>query len=634
MKLQLGLLHTDGRPASPDDLAMLLGEFANTPADTSGEACDGELLMGYRGDRITFEEDSEAQPLEDGPYILTWDGRLDNREDFKVCFPLTDVSKIPDPAIVLKAYQMFGESILEKLIGEFALTLWCQQSRSLLFVRSTCGARPLYYVLNGKTLLWSSDFAHLVRISGADLAINEAYILEYLVSQPSTKHTPLSRIDVVPPNTVVRFQDGRAKVTRRLWNPEHVAPLHYRTDQEYEEHCREKLTEAVRVRLRANSPVFSELSGGFDSSSVVLIADQILKSRKQPIENLRTVSGVFEQSKTCDERPFIHAVEEKRGLKTLAVHEDEQQATLGLRNLKFTGLPNPLHFLPGRYSRFSQLMQEHRAHILFTGIGGDHLFWSAPDGAPLMADEVRAGNLFRAHRHCLAWSRHDGLPYLQLARRAMLLAGGDVYQRPPKPDWLGLKHKLAISREEIDFPGRTATSGIPSRRVKLFAMDLLFRSTGSGQFNEYQQLYVSHPYTHRPLLEFCLAVPLSQFLRDGQTRSLLRRALAELLPQKILKRVSKGLAEELIVRTLHREWGIVGDLRQWQVCERGFVQALQLSAAFNRARLGFQDSSGLLMRICSLERWLRSLEYIRSDPVQKYVRQSSLIVQQSLSRAS
>jgi len=632
MKLQLGLLHTDGRPASPDDLAMLLGEFASKPAETSGEVCDGALLMAYRGDRITSEEDSEVQPLEDGPYILTWDGRLDNREDFKVCFPIMDLQHIPDPAIVLKAYQMFGESVFEKLIGEFALTLWCQQSKSLLFARSTCGARPLYYVLNGHTLLWSSDFAHLVRISGVDLAINEAYILEYLVSQPSTKRTPLSRIAVVPPNSVVRFQDGRAKVTRQLWNPERVATLHYRTDNEYEEHCREKLTEAVRVRLRANSPVFSELSGGFDSSSVVLIADQILKGRNQPIENLRTVSGVFDQSRTCDERPFIRAVEEKRGLKTLAVNEDEHQATLGLANINFTGLPNPLHFLPGRYARFSQLLREHRAHILLTGTGGDHLFWSAPDGAPIMADELRVGNLLRAHRHCRAWSRHAGLPYLQLVRRAMLLVTGDVYLRPPVPDWLGLKHKLAISREEIDFPGGTSTSGIPSRRVKLFAVDLLFRSTGAGHFNEYPQLYVSHPYTHRPLLEFCLATPLSQFLRDGQTRSLMRRSLGELLPTEILKRASKGLADELIIRTLQREWDSVGDLRRWQVCERGFVQTAQVSAAFNRARLGFQDSSGLLMRIVSTERWLRSLNSIRTAG-QACVQRGSFSDQPSLSRA-
>ena len=67
MQLQLGMLHLDGRPASPADLRALLVEFATKPAETSGETVDGPLLMAYRGDRITFEEDLEVQPMRSVP---------------------------------------------------------------------------------------------------------------------------------------------------------------------------------------------------------------------------------------------------------------------------------------------------------------------------------------------------------------------------------------------------------------------------------------------------------------------------------------------------------------------------------------------------------------------------------------
>src|ERR1041385_2910178 len=245
------------------------------------------------------------------------------------------------------------------------------------------------YVLDKNRLTWSSDFAHLVRISGVALDVNENYVLEYLVSQPSTKLTPLTKVDSVPANSMVCFENGNLKFTRQLWNPTRILPVRYRSDREYEEHCREKLTEAVRVRLRAKHPVFSELSGGLDSSSLVLIGDRVIEGRNKRRGNLRTVSCVYEESQSCDERNFIRAVEEKRGIDSLLVHEEDQNVMLGLKDPTFTGIPNGLHCFPGRYPKFAELMREHKSRVLLSGRGGDHLFWSEPDGSAIIADEMR-----------------------------------------------------------------------------------------------------------------------------------------------------------------------------------------------------------------------------------------------------
>src|SRR5579884_798472 len=148
MKLQIGVLYLDGRQAGPSDLYRLLGEFDGRSFETTGEVIDGPLAMVYRGDRITYEEDSEIQPFKLGPYILAWDGRLDNREELGNRLSLRRLETVPDPEIVLRAFEVFGESIFSDLVGEFALTLWCRRTKSIQFVRSTCGARPLYYVLS------------------------------------------------------------------------------------------------------------------------------------------------------------------------------------------------------------------------------------------------------------------------------------------------------------------------------------------------------------------------------------------------------------------------------------------------------------------------------------------------------
>src|SRR5260370_38348190 len=292
MKLQTGLFYRDGRVVSPIDLANLLAEFADLKCETSGESADGPVAMAYRGDRITWEEETETQPLNCGRHVLTFDGRLDNREHLASRLDLPHFRGMPDPILVAKTLEAFGDRTFGQLIGEFALALWCKETRSLLFARSVCGARSLYYVIENDSVKWSSDFAHLVRNSRVDLAINDRYVLEYLISQPSSHHTPLQYLSVLPPATVVRFSRDRFQETTRFWDPANVQEITYNSNTEYEEHCRELMRDAVQVRLRAKHPVFAELSRGLDSSSVIMIAHAILVSRKANKGALKTISCV------------------------------------------------------------------------------------------------------------------------------------------------------------------------------------------------------------------------------------------------------------------------------------------------------------------------------------------------------
>ena len=613
MKLQAGLLHVDGRPVSQDDFDMLLGEFVDTRFEVSGEAVSGSVLMAYRGDRITEEEEFEVQPLKERDYAMTWDGRLDNREDFSICFPGMALNEIPDSAIVLQAYQMFGEAVWEKFIGEFALTLWTESAKSILFVRSTCGARPLYYAFKNDTLIWSSRFAHLVRAAGVDLVVNDSYVLQYLVMSPDTRSTPLSKVRTIPPNHVVCFENGTMKCGRDLWNPSRVLPLRYRCDQDYEEHCRESLKEAVRVRLRAKGTVFAEMSGGFDSSTIALTADAILRERNESPHRLQTVSCVYEQSSSADERPFIRAVEEKRNIQTHLIYEEDQRITLGLENPEFTGPLTSLRCFPGRYEAISRLMQHRNARVLLTGRGGDHLFWSAAHGEVLVADQLVRSNLRAAHRECVTWSRVANVPYFEFWHSNVLLSAfGRSAYKPEIPAWVRPDHRTTILAGSAEIRGANWCK-LPSRRRQCFIIDELWRMLSFPFGEEYSHFYPSHPYSHRPLVEFILGTPVSQLLRAGETRSLMRRAFRDLLPLKTAQRVSKGLVNETVFRAAKRELQNTTDIPTWEVCQRGYVVPKLLDQTLNLARMGVMGLFGPLIRLFSLELWLRSLSRIRRE---------------------
>lgn len=626
MRVQFGLLNLGGRPVTPDDFTKVAGEYGSYPAEIVGETSDGPLLMAYRGDRITYEEDFEVQPFRLGGLLLTWDGRLDNREEIASKARLNHIERLSDPEIVLRAYRTCGDPIFDELIGEFSLVVWNNDTRRLKFARSGCGARTLYYVLTKDALTWSTDFAHLVRVAGVDLKVNDEYVFDYFVSEPDTKQTALAAVQASPPNHVLTFENGGASQKRELWDPTKIKPLRYRTDEEYEEACREQVRNAVRVRLRSKFPIFAELSGGLDSSTIVVTADDILRQRTQSESSLHTVSCVYNQSETCDEYGFISPVVEQCALETHLVSERDQRITLGLEERPpFTGQPNPLHCLPGRYETFSKIMRDQGARVLLTGIGGDHLFWSEPDGAPIVADEIRRAHLIRAHRECTTWSRVVCLPYYRVSRQALrllvasLFPGDGMYKSPQVPPWIcSSDHGKSLS-PPVDFGGYKTWFAAPTRRAQVFLADRLFRLTGSGFMNEYQQLYISHPFSHRPLIEFCLGTPVAQFLRNGKTRSLLRRAFLGLLPRKTVKRVSKGLVDETLLRAVRSEWQSLGDPKRWQVCERGYVNCDELQKSLNRARQGFLDFSGPLLHLFSIERWLRSLAQVSTDFRREFV---------------
>jgi asparagine synthase (glutamine-hydrolysing) len=613
MKVQMGLLYLDNRPTTQNDLEALLGEYSGATAETSGDYLAGPLLIAYRGDRITKEDDYETQPFQYGSYIVTFDGRLDNRDDLAGRLRV-ECGRMSDVHLVARAIHEYGEQIIREFIGEFALTACCKQNRTITFARSTCGVRPLYYLIESKKLVWSSDFAHLVHVSDAQLTVNEDYIFEYLLSLPNTTHTPLKMVKVVPPNTLMRIDRGVVVQEYELWHPEENQ-FNARSDEEYEECCREKVAEAVRVRLRAKHPIFSELSGGLDSSTIVLTADQVLRDRGDAPGTLKTISCVYEESKSCDESSFIRQVEKHRGAQSIYVREADLAVTLGLRQKQFTGLPNPLHCYPGRLSTYAAIMRAHSGSLLLSGSGGDHLFWSIPAGAPLIADHIRQGKFVEMHRECIRWSSFLASPYVSLLMaealpRAFPKALSYEPNKPVIPSWIPERHRKRLARRRWDVEALQDRRFSASTNAQRHAVALLFSLLAAGHYQEYRSIFVSHPFTHRPLINFCLSVPLRQLVRDGQTRSLMRRAFRNLLPPRIANRKGKAGIDEAFVRAVRRDWDDIGDLRNWELHKRGLMNPEQLLPELDKARLGYCDGLALLIRVFSIERWLRSLSCV------------------------
>jgi hypothetical protein len=356
------------------------------------------------------------------------------------------------------------------------------------------------------------------------------------------------------------------------------------------------------------------------------MADRILAKRGSDPAALKTLSCTYETSTfSADETPFITFVEHARGQKGFYVRENEQRATLGLEDIRFTGVPNVHHCFPGRYESAEKLMHAFQARVLLTGVGGDHLFWSDDGGSPEIADLLTQRQLRRAAIAARRWSQLSGTPLWKILLihgvRPLLMGRtslGFAFEETKFPPWVRSNPKLWLAsggrsqglRVNDTFP-------LPSQRVFRHLIRSLSAAISAGYYQEYHTIHFSHPFAHPSLIEFALSVPITQLLRPGDDRSLMRRALRGFLPERVRTRRSKGTVDEVIARAVAREESSIGDVNKFEVCRRGWAQGPHLRRAIHEIALGKLDHSYALVRLMSVERWLRSLGRIEAQRQQQ-----------------
>ena len=122
---------------------------------------------------------------------------------------------------------------------------------------------------------------------------------------------------------------------------------------------------------------------------------------------------------------------------------------------------------------------------------------------------------------------------------------------------------------------------------------------------------LSCPFLHRPLVEFCLAVPFEQLVRPHETRSLHRRALRGVLPRAIADRRTKGGPGEAMIRGFRREGPVIQALFEdpdARVFARGYLDRRRFLEHVEKIRHGVVGDHAILVRALQVEVWLRSLD--------------------------
>ena len=613
-----GIINFNGAPVDAELLTQLSDNLQAYGPDGGFEVQQNSIGVVYRAFYTNLESRLERQPLvTSNRCILVWDGRLDNREELIALLHEELRTEHSDSSIVMAAYKKWGLLFPEKIIGDFALSLWDPNSRTLLLARDPVGTRLLFYHVDKNRLVWSSRLEPLLQFPHVDLEVDDEYVAGYLSRYPEEGLTPFKNIQAVPPAHVVIVRDDKLFV-QRFWGLDPNNEIRYRTDYEYEEHFLHLFSDAVRTRLRADGAVWADLSGGLDSSSIVCVADEVLKGNTVQASRLETVSAVFDQSSTSDERKFISVVEQKRGQGGHHFFESEYPLLSASAFEGLRALPNPIELWGEYHKAVRQKMREQGARVLLSGIGGDELLTSSPDPSSELADLLVQWKFGDLHQRSKAWSLALKKPYFHVLLNYSVL--------PSLPRRIQSRHKrgqrakrfsLLQPRFIKDFglydrllgPKDIFGCQLPSSRGQASAFLSVKDVICSGHLLAWDPVDITYPFTHRPLVEFLQAIPPTQWIRPGEGRSLLRRALQTYLPAEIAKRKGKGSPAEATLRSVAREWPRVREiLRNALVCERGYVNPSTLKELIEQPNFERSPEGLFVLRISYLELWLRDLE--------------------------
>ena len=615
-----GVFNFHSKPINPDLLNSLWLGLSDRGPDGGDVVLDGAVGLCYRAFHTNRESRSESQPFvsRDG-CVLVFDGRLDNREELITKIDgLHGIKKevLTDVEIVMAAFRKWGDGFAEHVVGEFAFALWDRRKRTLLLGRDHLGARTLYFHRDEERLIFSSELESLVEVAGVPLEADDEYIAGYLVYDPEPDLTPYKNFRSVGPFHLISVTDDGKLREWPYWTLNRVKEIRYQKDEDYEADFLAHFKAAVAAPLRSDLPVSADLSGGLDSSAIVCVADELIATGKVATPQLESISHVSESSPSSDERKFIRYVEEHRGGGGHHINEDDHPL-LSLLSVENTSCTlNPLLFCAAQHRAICDVMQMLNSRVLLSGLGGDEITCSNPDPSPELADLLMTGHLVQLNSRLKAWSAFLKRSYPNLLWRNTLV--------PIMPRRIGMKFK-GIGKLPAILDKRFCSRmhlierlyaiiepfnyNLPSQRDQALGFWTAMRAVASGTRREISRVDVSYPFLHRPLVEFMQAIPHTQRVRIGETRSLMRRSLRGLLPEKIAKRKSKGNPQEVITRAIKREWPRLEPLfEDARVFARGYIDRAALQSMIQKFRFGCGTHSPALLKTLVLEVWLRGLE--------------------------
>lgn len=548
-----GVLRFDGRAVAERDIARQANALSHRGPDRRAAWRDGAVGMGHLLLRVTREDAADAQPLHsrDGAITLVADLRLDNREELAAAMAIAtdELGDMPDSALALKAYEHWGASLVDHLVGDFAFAIWDARAGALLLARDPMGQRHVHYHHGKDFFAFASDVKGLWALADIPQTLDMAAVGRRLGGDraPTRGVTSFAGVFGLEGGTVLRAAASGEVSLRRYWTP-HADPRHLNKDDAYYlKTYRDVLGEAVACRVRrTRHPPALLLGGGFDSGAIAGLAGAPLAAQNRKLIGVASV--LPDDGPARDVRKWTQML--ARDMK----HLDVRYVTREGLDI-FTDMEKGF-FQTGETHSASRFVNDALyaaavaagARVVMNGHGGDYTV--NPRGTGWLARQLLRGRwrLFRSE--FAAYRRHTGVsitralrsevaaplvPSALMRRWRQVRAGLSAFKIPAAMTPLFLRMAAGPSGE-IDRHVSIMSSEPAPLMAEVLERQRSGHVIGGALPAAAHGLEFTQPFHDKRVVELGLAIPERLYVRDGRDRHLARTALADLYPAEFQRR--------------------------------------------------------------------------------------------------
>ncbi|MGE0132772.1 MAG: asparagine synthase (glutamine-hydrolyzing) [Blastocatellales bacterium] len=564
-----GIVSETGESLEPR-LAPMIDAQSHRGPDACGVWSDERCALGHR--RLSIIDLSEAgrQPMSnaDGSVYITFNGEIYNFQQLRRELEVLGYGFCTrtDTEAIIHAYEQWGIDCLAKLRGMFAFAIWDRRLKRMFLARDRVGKKPLFYARFGDRFLFASELQGILADREVPREVDQRAIDAYLsYGYVPAPHTAFKGIFKLPPAHYLTLdfkQTGFEQRVERYWSLDYE-PKFRISEEEACEALREKLTEAVRLRMISDVPLGAFLSGGIDSSIVVGLMAKLSEAR------VKTFSIGFNEA-AYDETGHARRIAERWGTDHHQFIVEPDALSILSKLVRHYGEPYAdSSAIPTFY--VSQMTRQH-VTVALNGDGGDESFAgyerylgnyvaeqlrSVP-GVALAAralsrvipDSINPKSRIRQARRFLAvasrpmaeryprwltYFQDEMKPLLYSPEFASQLNGQKNGQKnDQKNDWM---KSLFGGAQRLDSSLHPVDAAMAVDVMSYLPFDLLVKVDITSMANS---LEARSPFLDHEVMEFAARLPVEIKFRGGRLKHLLKRAFADLLPPENVNRRKMG----------------------------------------------------------------------------------------------
>lgn len=586
--------------------------------DGEGYFVKGNVGLAHR--RLSIIDVAHGQePMisADGETVLVYNGEVYNYLELRT--ELEDLGRTfrtqSDTEVVLQSYEQWGTEAFDRFNGMFALAIFDQRKNVTILARDHFGIKPLYWANAGTPeapqILFASEIKPLLETGKIERKANERILYRYLQYRihDDSAETFFAGVSKLLPGELMTIDNTTGKFeitafTRLKAELEELSSVNRPYTAEVIEEYRQRFTEAVRLRLKSEVPVGSALSGGLDSSAVVVTINKLMQENAEATDSLganqNTFSAVFPNSINDEEHYADAAIAKCSG--NITAHKILPKPGEFAEDLDdFVRTMEEPIISSGPYAQYC-VMKEASKHVtvLLDGQG---------------ADEMMAGYIPYYFAYLRQLKRQGDYKTLLKEAGSSL----DIFYRLGR---FRLRSKLTAKKSvamasllKKDFKSQHKNESFSNIQdnMKLRLIDDLFHKSLPSllRYEDKNTMRFSLegrvPFLDKDVVKFLFTLSDEAIIKDGWNKRILRDATRELLPEMISKRRNK-----IGFTTPEAEWFKLMKERIYQIfmsnsfAERPYWNREAVLTAFEEY-LNDRNSADTMMfwRLINVELWFR-----------------------------